>query len=266
MAEETQYIANTGVATISVANANLDGTGTFVSVITGAGNGTLIKKLYVKATGATTEGIVRFFIDNGSNKRLIHEVDVPAITNTGVAPSFETEIEFNFSLAANYVLLASTQNAETFNVIAEGLDWLYYAPAVRTDTTQFKTNWGFGQLAIANPNLNGTGTIYDIYTAGTAFPDGKGSSIKTIVITNISAVNDGMIRLYIKKAGVYYLFKEVIVATRTGSDITGTYHDLIDFENDFELQLDVTISASTQNAETYPMEVTINGNDWKYLA
>ncbi|MCA0430438.1 MAG: hypothetical protein LCH32_08040 [Bacteroidetes bacterium] len=266
MAEETQYIANTGIATLSVANPNLDGTGTFAAVVTGASNGTLIKKVYIKAIGATTEGMVRLFLDNGTTKLLLHEVDVPAITNTGVAPSFEAELELNFTLKAGFIIQASTQNAETFNVIAEAMDWLYYAPAVRTDTTQFKTNWGFGKLAIANTNLNGTGTIYDIYTSGTAFSNGKGSSVKNIVITNISNVNDGMVRLYIKKAGVYYLFKEVIIATRTGSDITGTYHNLVDFEDDFELQLDVSISGSTQNAETYPMEVTINGNDWKYLA
>ena len=63
MAEETQYVANTGMQTISTANSNLDGTGTLSSaILTGSANGTLIKTVTVKAQVTTTQGMVRLYI------------------------------------------------------------------------------------------------------------------------------------------------------------------------------------------------------------
>ncbi len=88
MAAETQFTANTGFAVIDTANTNLDGTGTIGSVITGASNGTLIKTITVKALDNTTNGMVRLFIYNGTNKRLISEIEIPPVTRFGYRSYF----------------------------------------------------------------------------------------------------------------------------------------------------------------------------------
>lgn len=122
-----------GVAQISTANANLNGSGTVTSVLTGVqGNGSIITSITVKATGTTTPGMVRIFLkDPQGNKFLFEEFSIPANdinTTYGVLDTFSSTLTFpmgTFKLAASWEMLASTQNAEQFNVIAEGYDQSY---------------------------------------------------------------------------------------------------------------------------------------------
>ncbi|MGZ3949110.1 MAG: hypothetical protein ACXVDZ_12200 [Bacteroidia bacterium] len=124
--ERVKYTANTGMGLISAANTNLDGSGTVVTILTAASNGTLIETVTVKATQTTTRGMVRLFVYDGTNsKTLIHEVQVPPTTASALDHSFVARVPLNLNLKSGYSLLASTQNAETFQVIAEGLDWTY---------------------------------------------------------------------------------------------------------------------------------------------
>lgn len=130
--ESTKYTANTAMATVSVANPNLDSTGTLATVLTGAANGTTIQSIVIKATGNTTDGMVRLFIFNPTTgfTRLFMEIPVPAITKSATDHSFSHRIDFGgkgFALKSGFTLRASTEKAETFNVIAEGLDWAYPA-------------------------------------------------------------------------------------------------------------------------------------------
>ena len=112
---------------ISTANAGLDGSGTVGTVITGASNGTLIQTVIIKASGAhVTRGMVRLFINNGSSTtNLLQEVEIPTIYPSGIDHSFETTINLNYNLKSGYRLYASTENAETFDVTAIGLDYAY---------------------------------------------------------------------------------------------------------------------------------------------
>ena len=126
MAAETQYTANTGMVTISTANSNLDGTGTLGTLLTAASNGTLINSITCKAQGNTTQGMIRLFIYDGTNTRLVQEIEVPAVTKSGQDHSFETTIQCDFRLKSGDVFKVSTQNAETFNVIANAVNWAYY--------------------------------------------------------------------------------------------------------------------------------------------
>ena len=125
--ERVKYTANTGMGLISTGNTALDGSGAgVVTILTAASNGTLIKRVTVKATVNTTRGMVRLFIYDGSNtKTLIREIRVPATTASSMDHSFETTVSLNLNLKSTYTLLASTQNSESFQVIAEGLDWTY---------------------------------------------------------------------------------------------------------------------------------------------
>ena len=84
---ETQLL---GKAQVSTANANRDGTGTLGTVATGGSNGTLIQLVRYQAAVTTTAGMIRLFIDDGSNTRLLHEMPVSAVTASGtVAAAME---------------------------------------------------------------------------------------------------------------------------------------------------------------------------------
>lgn len=124
MAIDPQFIATPviGIGQISAANTNRDGTGTLVTVLTGATNGTVIEKIEAKATGTTTSGIVRLFIYDGTNTRLWQEILVSAITPSGTVDTWQGSIVLSnpFVLPANYQIRASTHNAETFNMFVFG--------------------------------------------------------------------------------------------------------------------------------------------------
>ncbi len=118
----SEMVANTGAVTISTANPNLDGTGAVANLITGAANGTIINTVIIKAIQTTSQGVIRFFLNNSASPQLLLEGIVPACTPTAVEPSFETRISLCVNLASGTKLQVSTERAESFNVIAEGLD------------------------------------------------------------------------------------------------------------------------------------------------
>ena len=116
------------VAQIATANTNRDGTGTIADLITGVAAGTRINKIRVKATGTTTAGMVRIYFYDGTNSRLYTEVLVSAITASGSVATFEATLSFTDANApilasSSQKLQASTNNAETFNIIVEAADF-----------------------------------------------------------------------------------------------------------------------------------------------
>lgn len=120
MATTAQYASTVqnASAQVSTANTNRNGTGTIVSVMTGATNGTRIDDIYIVATGTTTAGVVRLFISDGSNIRLWQEIIVPAITpSTTVQVFSQALINVGLILENGWSLQASTNNAETFNIL-----------------------------------------------------------------------------------------------------------------------------------------------------
>lgn len=129
MAANTQPIftltPKIGIAQISTANANRDGTGTLGTVLTGAEFGTRINRVEIQATGTTTAGMIRLFIDDGANVRLWREVTVTAITPSATVVAFTGSIVPTEPLVLpyNHVLKAATEKAETFNVFAHAGDY-----------------------------------------------------------------------------------------------------------------------------------------------
>lgn len=120
MSTSAQYAAtvNGANAQISTANTNRNGTGTIVSVISGATNGTRVDDIYIVATGTTTAGVVRLFISDGTNIRLWQEILVTAVTpSTTVQVWSYTLLNQALLLKSGWSLQAATNNAETFNVI-----------------------------------------------------------------------------------------------------------------------------------------------------
>jgi hypothetical protein len=269
MAEETQYIANTGIATISTGTSSTTGTGSTLilasPVAAAGGMGTLIKTILIKAIGtgstSTTRGMIRLFIFDGTNYYLIKEIDVLPIAQASINKTFEAKVILNYRLNPGYKLYASTQNSESFNIIAEGVDWAYYANAVREDTTQFTSNNGVGSVSTANSNLNGTGTLSTIYTAGSSATY-KGSRLRTISIKSSVTNTPGMVRLYIYNGTTNFLFSEIKIPSITPDGTDQAFENTIILRNGFDLQAGYLIKASTEVAQN--SNIIVEGEDWNY--
>lgn len=130
----TRFVIS-AVASIATANTNRDGTGTLGTVYTalahvaGQGSGARIDSITVKATGTTTAGVIRIYVDDGT-ARLVREILVSAITPSATVKSWEIPtsegadangiLQLGILLKPGDILKASTHNAETFIVRAQG--------------------------------------------------------------------------------------------------------------------------------------------------
>lgn len=132
MANQAQYVGTpkVGVGQVSAANTARDGSGTIATIFTAGASGSRIDAINIKATGTTTAGMIRLFIHDGTNARLLTELPVTALTPSGTLPAWEAQLNTNsmsqvlpIILPTGYSLRASTNNAETFNVIAIGGDF-----------------------------------------------------------------------------------------------------------------------------------------------
>lgn len=108
-------------AALATANTARDGTGTIVTVATGATNGSRIEDISITATGTTTAGMIRFFtsFDNGTTNDLVLEVPVSAVTPSSTVPAWSTKLT-NLGIIlpnATALLRAATNNAEGFRVV-----------------------------------------------------------------------------------------------------------------------------------------------------
>jgi hypothetical protein len=117
MAASPQYVSvpKTYTATLSTANTNRDGTtGTYATIMTAGTNGSRVDKIVICATGTTTEGMIRFFL----NDSLIKEIHVAAVTPSATTQAWSAEVAFEggLILGSGTVLKASTEKTETFKV------------------------------------------------------------------------------------------------------------------------------------------------------
>lgn len=118
-------IPRIGMAELSAANANRDGTtGTYVDVIVGASTGTRIAEIVVQASVTTTAGMVRLFITNGVTTRMFDEVTVTAATVSATVKGTRLSTTYNNLILPNasWKIIASTHNANNINVFALGAD------------------------------------------------------------------------------------------------------------------------------------------------
>ena len=120
MATTAQYAATvrTAQGQVSVANTNRDGTGTIATIFTAGSSGSRIDDIYVVAVGTTTANVVRLFVHDGTNARLWREILVPAITPSTTVSVFNAALlSQGLILASGWSLRASTNNAETYNIL-----------------------------------------------------------------------------------------------------------------------------------------------------
>jgi hypothetical protein len=117
-----------GVAAVSTANTNRDGTGTIVDILTGVAAGTRIDEIVLKATGDPADSVVTIFVHNGTSYFLFDEIDLgdPAAASTTVAGYRISKTYENLVLpTASFKLAAAITVALTagvINVFALGAD------------------------------------------------------------------------------------------------------------------------------------------------
>jgi hypothetical protein len=120
-------VVRTATDQVSVANTNRDGTGTIVTVFTAGSSGSRIETVEIQATVTTTAGMVRLFVHDGTNARLLREQPIPAVTPSATVPAFQIVIPFGdlspLLLANGWSLRAATNNANTFNITVFGGDF-----------------------------------------------------------------------------------------------------------------------------------------------
>jgi hypothetical protein len=134
MAASPQYTTHpiSATASISAANTNRDGsTGTYVTAYTflaaaNKGVGGRIDSVTIQATGTTTAGMVRMFV----NTALVREFPVSAITPSGTVKAFSVptsdgadvngRVPLGVVCQAGDVIKFSTHNAEAFICRVEG--------------------------------------------------------------------------------------------------------------------------------------------------
>jgi len=118
------------MAQVTTANTNRDGTGTIVSVFTAGSSGSRIERVLIQAVGTTTAGMIRLYINDGTNSRLYQEIPIGATTPSGSVPAiavacqaFTMPTMYPIVIPTGFSLRASTNNTETFNIIAIGGDF-----------------------------------------------------------------------------------------------------------------------------------------------
>ena len=253
-----QTYANTGLATISVANPNLDGTGALETVITSGRSGMEISSITIKATEKTSEGIVRLFIDDGSLISLYKEIYVPAVYPSFVNKSFEITIYDEIVLNSNYKLLASTENNQTFNVIANATEWVICecSSGCSSEQTSY-ADTGVVTIKEGNENLDGSGAMGLLLTANSGSILVGGTVLYKVNIKALESTNEGMIRLFLGNGENKYLLTEIKVPATTLTELQPSFRTEC-FLN-FYLQSGYSVYASTQNSERFNIMITAVG-------
>lgn len=129
MATSPNYAATPRASSVVISTANTarDGTGTLGTVFTAGTGGSRIDRIIAHATVATTAGMVRLFVHDGTNARLWRELPVEAVTPSASVPAWSAELLFPSNnplvLPSGWSLRASTHNAQSFVVVAFGADY-----------------------------------------------------------------------------------------------------------------------------------------------
>lgn len=112
---------------------------------------------------------------------------------------------------------------------------------------------GMGQVLVANPNRDGTGTLATIFTAGT-----DGSRIDLVVVQAIGTTTAGMVRLFIHDGTNARLFEEIPVRAVTPSGTIPAFSTSIGENGEVNtgkypilLPSGYSLRASTNNSEAF---------------
>ncbi len=264
--------ANTGLGTVSAANPLLNGTGNTVSVITANGdNGTIIKSITIKAIQQVTQGMIRLFVQSDDMTPVItlyKEVPIPIQPQAPAVPiptpkyiMYETVLVGDLKLQSGYSLIASTQNAESFNIIVDGLDVAYPSPppAVCCNFEQDDAATGVGTVSLGNTTLDGSDTtgLVNIFGADSGQ---NGATIKSVTIKALQSTHEGTVRLWVYDGTDYYLMQEIWIPQTTQSAFEPSFKQVVNMN--FNLAPGYIIAATTDISESFA--ITIEATNWSY--
>ncbi len=126
MANSPQFI-NTpriGIASLTTANTNRDGTGTIVDLLVGATGGTRVVELKIKAAGTVADCLINLFIYTGGAWKFFDDIALTGKSPTTTVPAAESEATYkNLLLPSSSDKLGASITitpASTVNVIAFG--------------------------------------------------------------------------------------------------------------------------------------------------
>lgn len=244
--------ANTGIVNISTANPNLNGTGVLGTVLQSplTSNGTKVSTITVKATGNTSQGMIRLFTFDGINYHLFNEVIIPATTQSSVVPAFQTMIFPDLNLKPGDTLFVSTQNAESFNVHANGIDWQNCSCSDTGACSEIQSDYNTGivTVSVANSALNGTGSIGTLVTSPVV-ANAYGTVVNIVNIKAMQSTTMGMVRFSIDNGVNKFLIWEITIPAITISSVEPTYRT--EYGAFIDLSPSYSLCVSTQNAESF---------------
>ena len=126
MAAAPSFAATVRASAANIATADTSRTAptNVGTVFTAGSSGSRIDEVTIISTGTTTAGVVRLWVYTGSTYYLLSETIVSAITpSTSIAVFSSVSTYNNLMLPSGYSLRATTNNSESFNVIAFGGDF-----------------------------------------------------------------------------------------------------------------------------------------------
>lgn len=120
MAINPSYTAtpSNGHGSLSAANTALTGA-TAVTVFTAGASGGRVDTIHIHATATTTAGMIRIFCGAAADATAALIAEIPVLANTPSAtnPAWSADVELGLIMQANRVLSATTEKAETFDVM-----------------------------------------------------------------------------------------------------------------------------------------------------
>jgi hypothetical protein len=126
MAAAPSFAATVRASAANIATADTSRTAptNVGTVFTAGSSGSRIDEVNIVATGTTTAGVIRLWVHTGSTYYLLSEVLVTAITPSATQAVFSSALTYNnLMLPSGHSLRATTNNSESFNVIAFGGDF-----------------------------------------------------------------------------------------------------------------------------------------------
>jgi hypothetical protein len=113
-----------GAALISTADTSRTSPTNVGTVLTAGSSGSRIDEINVVAMGTTTANVVRLFLFDGTNYFLMQEVLITPLIPSVTAPVVTyTSTYSNLMLPSGWSLRATTNNAESYEVLAFGGDF-----------------------------------------------------------------------------------------------------------------------------------------------
>jgi hypothetical protein len=113
-----------GGASISSADTSRTAPTNVGTVFTAGSSGSRIDEVTITAAGTSTANVVRLFVYTGTTYYLLIEVLISATTPSASVDAYTTTLSFNsLVLPSGHSLRATTNNAETYHVMAFGGDF-----------------------------------------------------------------------------------------------------------------------------------------------